>query len=186
MSLVNMIHIIFYSLLLSKVLKFNFYLYKILWVHYSRITKTLLYYQRESRVWIPPPQPAPITLFQEGPSFWVGARCCSAWGDSHWCWWEKHLHTTALSLVSSMKESPQGTVRSKACSPLALSEAEAGNFINGNCQGVLMLPRAGTGKGTRAFSLLRGVNGVTSPHLETNLFVKAESSGSCCFRMLLF
>lgn len=87
MSFVNMIQIVFYSLLLSKVLKFNFYLYKILWVHYSRITKTLLYYQRESRVWIPPPQPVPITVFQEGPSFWVGAGCFSAWGDSQWCWW---------------------------------------------------------------------------------------------------
>lgn len=42
----------------------------------------------------------------------------------------------------------QGTIRSRPCSPLALSEAEAGN-IYGNCQGVLMLPQAGTGKGTR-------------------------------------
>lgn len=41
MSVVNMIQIIFYSLLLSKVLKFHFYLYKILWVHYSIITKKI-------------------------------------------------------------------------------------------------------------------------------------------------
>lgn len=119
-----------------------------------------------------------------------------------WCWVllslggqsvvlvEKHLYTTALSLVSSMKGSPQGTVRSKACSPLALSEAEAGNFVNGNCQGILVLPQAGTGKGTRAFSLLHGVNGVTSPHLKRQTFLlkqraqEAAASGCCCFSHL--
>lgn len=76
MSVLNIIPIIFYSLLLFKVLKVNFSLYKILWVHYSRITKKpQLYYQRESRVWIPPPHPVPITLCQEVPSFCDGAGC---------------------------------------------------------------------------------------------------------------
>lgn len=86
MSVVNMIPIVFYSLLLFKVSKFNFFLYKILWVHYSRITKKILYYQRESRVWIPPPQPVPITL----------PRSVQLLG---WCW-------VLLSLVSGMKGSP--------------------------------------------------------------------------------
>lgn len=39
MSVVNVIQIVFYSLLLFKVRKFNFFLYKILWVHYSRTTQ---------------------------------------------------------------------------------------------------------------------------------------------------
>lgn len=39
MSVVNMIQIVFYSLLLFQLRKFNFFLYEILWVHYSRTTQ---------------------------------------------------------------------------------------------------------------------------------------------------
>lgn len=39
MSVVNMIEIVFYSLLLVKVWKCNFFLYEILWVHYCRTTR---------------------------------------------------------------------------------------------------------------------------------------------------
>lgn len=39
MTAVNVIQIMFYSLWLFKVRKFNFFLCKMLWVHYSRATR---------------------------------------------------------------------------------------------------------------------------------------------------
>lgn len=53
-----------------------------------------------------------------------------------------------------------------------------------------MLSVAGTDKGTRAFSLLHGVNGVISPHLKRQTFSlkqraqEAATSGCCCFNHL--
>lgn len=44
-----MIQIIFYSLLLFKVLKLNFFLHKILWVHYSRTTKKKINFTTKGR-----------------------------------------------------------------------------------------------------------------------------------------
>lgn len=73
MSVVNMIPIVFYSLLLFKVLKSNFYTKSRGCTTPELQKNPKLYYQRESRIWIPPPQPVPIPLCQEVPSFWVGA-----------------------------------------------------------------------------------------------------------------
>lgn len=58
------------------------------------------------------------------------------------------------------------------------------------CPGQPHLLRAGTGKRTRAFSLLPGVNGVTSPRLKRQTFSLKQraqgvaASGCCCFSHL--
>lgn len=101
--------------------------------------KTPLCCSKENRVWIPPPQPVPITLCQEVPSFgWVEAGCFSAWGGQSVVQvGEASLHRCPEPYVQCEVVPVQGAGRSKLCSPSALSEAEA------------------------------------------------ESSGRCCFRMLL-
>lgn len=81
----------------------------------------------------------------------------------------------------------QGTVRGKLCSPVALSEAETGNFTCGNCQGVLHLPQTGTGKGNQGIFPSPWSKWCHLPHLKRQTSwlkqraQEAAASGCCCF-----
>lgn len=96
-----MIQIVFYSLLLFKVLKVNFFLHKILWVHYSRTTKKKINFTTKGRAErFLLLSLSPSLCDKEHPGFGLVLGASQPRGDR---WWEMHHSTTALSFVSSMK-----------------------------------------------------------------------------------
>lgn len=125
---------------------------------------------------------------------WVGAGCFSAWGDSQWCWREKHPSIAALSHVSSVKWSLCKGLAGASLAPHYLSaRPRLGILPMGIARGSFVLPWATSPASGRDRQKNQGIFPPTwskwchlTPLEKTNLFVKAESSGSCCFRMLLF